>query len=93
MSVEDELQFLKERQELIDEEILSLKELLEELKKTTKELKDLLEIYKNFQFALKLFSWIERTAIFIAKIGAAVTVMWASWRFVISETFEHLSKK
>lgn len=91
--MEQQLQHLAERQALTEEELHSIREILEDLRNTTKELKDLLEIYKSFKLATKVFGWIEKSSVFVAKVAGAVAVLWASWRYVISETIDQIVKK
>lgn len=48
---------------------------------------------KEFKLGLKVLGYIERAAVWVAKIATAAGITWALWRFGISVALEQLSKK
>lgn len=67
----------------ISSDVFSLKESMDA---NTAALQEYIELAKYFKYGLKFLGYVERVAVFIAKIAAAAGTVWAIWKFIILET-------
>jgi hypothetical protein len=55
-------------------------------------LQEYIELAKTFKIGLKMLGWIERSAVWIAKIAAALGILISLWHYAIKEALEKTGK-
>jgi hypothetical protein len=51
----------------------------------TESLKEFIVMGQNLKIGLRLIGYLEKIAAFVIKIGAALAVVWAAWKFIVRE--------
>lgn len=68
-------------------------QLADRMDTNTAALNEFIELGKALKFGLRFLGYIEKTAVWIAKVAAAVGIIWATWKFIILAAVEQASKK
>ena len=68
----------------------SLEELTKRIDDNTASLQEFIELGKHIKFSISLLGYIERVAVFIAKMAAACAILWMGWRFAVKEALGRL---
>jgi hypothetical protein len=74
----------------LNSDVLHIKE---GMQANTEALREYIELSKHFTFTLKFLGWIESIAVWVAKVAAALGIMWGVWRYIISEALRQLGEK
>jgi uncharacterized coiled-coil protein SlyX len=88
-SLESRMKIQEAAMNTLRQDVLTLKQSLDS---NTEALKDMIELSKNFKIGLKFLGVLETIAVFIAKIAGACVILWAMWKFAISEAFKQIPK-
>lgn len=87
----DELAELEARMKFRDDENAStINELRQEIAALKKDIADLMEILSTFKGLARAAKAAENFAVFLAKIAAAMGIVYAVWKWGISETMDAL---
>ena len=52
----------------------------------------IIELYKGVQVLIKVFAGMEKAAVWVTKIAAAVGIVWVIWKFTIMQTISDITK-
>lgn len=69
----------------------ALDSLTKRIDENTASLHEFIELGKHIKFSISLLGYLERIAVFIAKIAAACAILWMGWRFAVKEALGKLS--
>lgn len=58
------------------------------LDKMTTQQNTIIELYEGITVLIKVFSGIEKFAVWVAKVAAAAGILWAIWKFTIIQAIE-----
>jgi len=56
------------------------------------DIKELIDIAQGFKFGLKALGAVELGAVWIAKMAAAVVLLWGMWKYLIREAIASIGK-
>ena len=73
----------------VSSDVCTLKESMD---KNTCALTEYIELSKNLKVGMKLLGYIEAAAVWVAKVGGALIILWASWKYLILQAIQEARK-
>lgn len=93
---EDRLVLLLSRMEAVEslqrKAHMELQDLKNDISSNTTSLKEFIEIAGTLKVGLKLLGYVESAAVWLVKVGGAIGIVWAVWKYLIKETLENVNK-
>lgn len=77
----------EKRANLMSRDMLALKQLVES---NNSALAEFIEVSRGLKLAAKIAAAVEDTAVWIAKVGSGLIILWASWKYIIAETISSI---
>jgi hypothetical protein len=89
-NIEARMAAAERRANLMSKQMVVLTQLVES---NNSALAEFIEVSRGLKLAAKVAAAIEDTAVWIAKVGAGLLILWASWKYIIAETISSIKVK